>query len=697
MAKIIDHTLLRRYRDDAKQCDTERDRQYKLYTQFAWQIDTLLSGDSISMTAELGRYNLIKTQINQICNPILDQPPEITVYPGDGAHKSMATALSGTIRHIQYECSAAATYAAAMRQMVAGGLGSWLCVLDDDDEAQGLQPAIEQITDPTSVHFDPTSRRPDRRDARYVTRDYMMALEDFQEQYPKAMAPQPPEGIQQHSGTSEMVQLTELYVRVRRDGAKAINRYVITDLEILETDETYPIPYLPVYLMQAPTCEIDGKYVMMPLTFDLVDVQRELAYWKSQTAKLIGRAPKSTWMADKGTIDPADQKDYADAALDDEAKAILFYDSKNGTAQKPTPIAPPELPSSYLQLIQHNLAFARDITGIYPDQGQMQQQGRDPASGTAIKQQRSISAIASAHFTSQLNYQMRLTGDWMVAAAQIILNDGRTRISMQGDRTTQLVSYGGAPVEGVANYDLSQARFGVVVGASPNYASQKQELLQTLGDMAAKNPKVFELTADYIVAQWPLPGTEDLQERLQAGLLPPNVQQLIASKANSDPAARAQQMQLQLQTLSQTKDQLQQALQTVSQQLQEISTEYSQLKDDKTLEREHAAAKLQLDQQRLEIDRLKLDLERMRIESTERVAIYRVDTDAAAKDASNDVQVRTSTNRDATSVQVAEIRAGTELDKQERQHAHETDLTMLDALFDASEPTTTTTSEEYHG
>lgn len=690
MPKTIDHQLLLRYRDDAKQCDAERDRQYRMYTQFAWQIETLLSGDSISMTAELGKYNIVKAQINQICNPILEQPPEITVYPGDGANKSMATALSGTIRHIQYECSAAATYASAMRQMVAGGLGAWLCVLDDDEDADGLQPSIEMITDPTSVHFDPTSRRPDRRDARYVTRDYTMALEDFQERYPRALPPQAPDTIRQQTGTAEMVQLTELYVRVRRDGAKAINRYVITDLEILETDDTYPIPFLPVYLLQAPTCEIDGKFVLMPLTFDLVDVQRELAYWKSQTAKLIGRAPKSTWMADKGTIDPADQKDYADAALDEEAKAILFYDSKNGTAQKPTPIAPPELPSSYLQLIQHNLAFARDITGIYPDQGQMQQQGRDPASGTAIKQQRSISAIASAHFTAQLNYQMRLTGDWMVAAAQLVLNDGRTRISMQGDRSTQLVSYGGADVPGIANYDLSQARFGVTVGASPNYASQKQELLQTLGEMAAKNPKVFELTADYIVSQWPLPGTEDLQERLQAGLLPPNVQQLIASKANADPAARAQQMQLQLQTLSQTKEQLQQALTVCSQQLQELSTEYARLKDDKTEEQAAAAAKLQLDHAKLEIDRLKLDIERMRIESVERVAMYRVETDANAKAASNDTTMQTSMHRDATSVQVAEIRAGTELDKQERQHEHETGMVLLDELTQPEpEPMTT--------
>ena len=666
MAKKIDYELLRKYRDDAKQCDAERDRQYKLYTQFAWQIETLLSGDSIQMTAELGKYNIIKSQINQICNPVLDQPPEITVYPGDGANKSMATALSGSIRHIQYECSASATYAQAMRTMVAGGLGAWLCVLDDDEDSQGLQPSIEML-DPTSVHWDPTHRRPDRRDARFVTRDYTMALEDFEERWPKALPPQAPEGIPQHSGTSEMVQLTEIYVRVRRNGVKAINRYVISDLEILETDDTYPIPYFPVYLLQAPTCEIDGKTVLMPLTFDLVDVQRELAYWKSQTAKLIGRAPKSTWMADKGTIDPGDQKDYSDAALDEEAKAILFYDSQNGTRQKPEPIAPPELPASYLQLIQHNLAFARDITGIYPDQGQMQQKGTDPASGVAIKQQRSISAIASAHFDAQLRYQMRLTGDWMVSVAQLILNDDRVRVSMQGDNSTQLVSYGPTQVHGVANYDLSQAKFGVIVGTSPNYASQKQELLQTLGEMASKNPKVFELTADYIVAQWPLPGTEDLQERLQAGLLPPQVQQLIASKAQTDPAARAAQMQLQLVQLGQTKEQLQKLLELASAQLHEISQEYTQLKTDKTAEQELAQAKL-------EIDRLKLDIERQRIESTERIALYKADQDARAKDVSNTTQVHTSLHRDATTVQVAEIKAGTELDRQAMQHEHDRDM-----------------------
>lgn len=101
-----------------------------------------------------------------------------------------------------------------------------------------------------------------------------------------------------------------------------------------------------------------------------------------------------------------------------------------------------------------------------------------------------------------------------------------------------------------------------------------------------------------------------------------------------------------------------------------------------------AQAKLQLDYARLEIDKLKLEIERMRIESAERVAMYRVETDANAKAASNDTAMQTSMHRDATSVQVAEIRAGTELDKQERQHEHETGMVLLDELT-APEPTTT--------
>lgn len=685
MAKPIDFQLLRRYADDAKQCDAERDRQYRMYTEFAHQIEGLFSGDSIDSSPSIGRYNIIGQQINQICNPVLDQPPEVTVYPGDGATKSAATALGGTIRHIQYECSAAQAYSAALRQCAAGGLGAWLCVLDDDDATGGLQPSLEWVNDPTSVHWDPTHKRPDRRDARYVTRDYTMAREDFEEKYPGASIPNAPDGSAPTPETSESVQLTEIYLRVRRDGVKAINRYVITDLELLEADDTYPIPFLPVIMLTAPVCDINGKYTLMPLTYELMDVQKELAYWKTQTAKLIGRAPKSMFFADKGTIHSDDQKDYANAAIDELAVAILEWDSHNGTRAKPELIGAPEIPASYLQLIQHNMAFARDVTGIYPDQGQMQQQGRDPASGVAIKQQRSVSAMAAAWYTNQLNYGLRLTGDWLVSVAQLILNDDTVRVSMQGDNSTQLVSYGPTEIPGVANYDLQAGKFGVVIGAAPNYASQKQELLQTLGEMASKNEKVFELVADYIVAQWPLPGTEDLQERLQVGLLPPQVQKLIASKANSDPAARAQQMQMQLTQVTATKEQLQQALQQVSQQLTQLSKEYEQLKGDKQTE---ANLKVQLES-------MKLDVERLRIESTERIAALRVNA------VSDDVDARNTTQRDiadqanATKLEIAGISAETKVGTTAMQHNHE--YVMRDSDDDKDDDSASDVdAEEYH-
>ena len=480
-----------------------------------------------------------------------------------------------------------------------------------------------------------------------------MAAEDFTEKHPKkqlpAEAPDSPSSLR----VAETVLLTEIYVRVRRDGIKAINRYVISDLEIIEADETYPVSSFPIYLLEAPKCDIDGKLTLMPLTFDLIDVQRELAYWKTQTAKLMGRAPKSTWLWDKGSVAVEDQEDYAKSALDDEAVTGLVYDSKNGTKRPPELIKAPELPSSYLELIQHNLAFARDITGIYPDQGQMQQKGQDPASGVAIKQQRSISTIAAAHFTNQLNYNLRLTGDWFVEVAQRILNDDKIRISMQGDNSTQLVSYGPTEIQGVANYDLESGKFGVIVSTGPNYASQKQELLQTLGEMASKNEKVFELVADYLVAQWPLPGTEDLQERLQVGLLPPAVQQLIASKANSDPAARAQQLQMQLQQVSMTKEQLQKVLEVTAQQLAELSAEHKALQEDKALEVE------------------KLAVERLKIESAERIAAHKTAATADDVDAKNATTERIAQDRNVTTLEVAAMSAETKVGVTAMQHNHE--------------------------
>lgn len=648
--KPIDFQLLRRYADDAKTYDAERDRQFRMLLKFAYSIDDLLSGDQLNPTPSVGKYNIIKAQINQIVNPILESPPEITVYPGDGANKTSATALGGLLRHIQYECSAPQTYTHATRTTVAGGLGAWKVVIDEDDDGKPI-PMIESIEDPTTVHFDPASKRRDRRDARFACHEFTLSVDDFEEEYPEAQVPtadNPMGGTE----TSDLVKLVEVWVKVKRDGETAMNRYVITENEIVLTDESYPGDVLPVFQMVAPFVEIDGKFVLMPLTFDLIDSQREISYWKTQMAKLIGRAPKSQWMADTGSIAVEDQAAYANSAIDEEAESILFYDSKNGTKQKPQPIEPPELPASYIQLVQSNLAFARDITGIYPDQGQQTAQGADQASGVAIKQQRSVASISSAHFRDELYFNLRRTGNCVIDLAKKVMNDDSIRVSMQGDNTTQLVSFGPTKIKapGVSNVDLDTGKYGVVVSTGSSYATQKQEMLETLGAMASKNEKVFELVADYLVGQWALPGTEDLQERLQVGLLPATVQQMLASKQGSDPVQRAQQLQLQLQQKEALEKQLTMHLQAVSQELQKISEEYKNLKGDKETE-----ANL-----KLHIEQMKTDIERLRIESTERIAMH-----------TGAIQTRIGDDKNATTLEVAAMKSQTEIGKTAMVHNHE--------------------------
>lgn len=648
MAKPIDFTLLRQYADDAIEYFAERNRQYKMLLKFAYAVEEIMAGDQIAASPAVGKYNIIKSQINQIVNPLLEAPPEITVYPGDGADKTSATALGGLLRHIQYECSAPQTYVHAVRTTVAGGLGAWKIVIDEDIDGKP-EPMIEAIEDPTRVAFDPTSRRRDRRDARFVVHEYDIATDDFETKYPDAKIPVADNPVNS-SETAETVKLVEIYCKVKRDGAPAINRYVITDNDIVEQDETYPGDTLPVFLLSAPWLEVDGKFTLMPLTFDLIDSQREINYWKTQMAKLVGRAPKSQWMADTGSIATEDQAAYANAAIDDEADAILWYDSKNGTKQKPSLIEPPQLPSSYIQLVQANLAFARDITGIYPDQGQQTAQGADQASGIAIKQQRSVASISSAHFRDELYYNLRRTGNCLIGLAKAIMNDDSIRVSMGGDQSTQLVSFGPRKIEGVTNVDLDSGKYGVVVSAGSTYATQKQELLQTLGEMAQKNEKVFELLADYIVGQWALPGTEDLVERLQVGLLPPAVQQLIAQKQSQDPEVRAQQLTLQLQQSKMTQEQLTQHLNALSQELQKISAEYSKLKGDKDTE-----ANLQI-----HIKQMELAIERFRIESNERIALHKNTSAETIADGKNQ-----------TALETTSIKANTDIGRTAMVHNHE--------------------------
>ena len=443
------------------------------------------------------------------------------------------------------------------------------------------------------------------------------------------------------------------------------NEYFKTEIVNAKEAATYPGAYLPVFLYNCPMISHNNRKLLLPLTLDLKDLQNEINYWRTQMASLIGRAPKSQWRAAAGTIAAGDEESYANSSGED-ADCILYYDAKDGKPA-PEPIAAPEIPASYIQLSQANLQFARDITGIFPDQGNQTQQGMNQASGEALKQQRSIANIASYHFIQPWLYAIKLTGEaWIDLIVRVENGSSKVRVSMQGDKSTQLVSFGPTVVNkpGVKNLDLEEGKYGVVVKIGASYATQKQELLSTIGDWSAKNEKIAELSAGFIMSQYPIPGAAEFGDLLNIALLPPAAQQYLANKQSGDPEQQVQSLMMQIQQLRQQGMLQQKQLQLAETELQKADAEMQQLK-------------IKLDTgSDIKLKLAQIDLEIAKLNAASRKDVAELD---------NNTRRMVASQQSSTELEKSAIAANTSLDREDLIHRQHTSERVLDQAFNRLE------------
>lgn len=524
------------------------------------------------------QYNIIRAIANQIKNPILESPPEIQIYPGDGATKNGATLVNGLIRHIQSRSQANRSYMHALDCMTLGGIGVWRVTVEDEENSEfegDKEVGIEIVDDPSKVKFGP-ARKPDFSDARWVTHEYTLPYIEVKERWPESDAIQADED-------DNPVTIYEHWYKV--DGRVEYCFHLDTG-DILETVADYKGKCLPFVVCMAPTHVIEGKLNIFPLTYDLIAPQREINWLKSEAVTVIAAHPKARFQAEDGSIEEGDLGDYQRSATD--PVDILWYRRNHA---KPEIIPAPDAPTGYMNLAQANIQIARDITGIYPDMGQQTQRGMDQASGKALKHQRAMSSVAGAHFIDSFRNALQRTGEILLDLCKWYMNDDKIRISMGADGTPALVSFGAAMIDNVANVDLEEGQYGVSISTGASYATMREELLDRLGDLASKDQQIFHLVADFLVSQWPIPGTEDLADRFRLALLPPNVQQMLADKQGNDPSERAASATIAAQVAKQENTQLKQMLQAMTEHIKKIDAALVEAQAQAKSKNEEIAAK----------------------------------------------------------------------------------------------------------
>ena len=563
--------------------------------------------------------NKLPQHVRQVTNDQRQNRPTGKVIPADdNADVEVAEVFNGIVRHIQYISDADVAYDTACENQVTYGEG-YIRILTEycDDNTFDQDIKIGRVRNSFSVYMDPTIQDPCGADAKwcFVTEDILKS--DYERMFPNA-APLTtlmtlgvgdqslsqwlnedtvrvadyyyvdydeatlnlyPGNQTAFAGTPEDQQLKAMFgkpVRSRKSQRQRIRYCKINGYEILERGE-WAGKYIPVVRVIGNEFEVDGRLYLSGLVRNAKDAQRMYNYWTSQEAEMLALAPKAPFIGYGGQFEGYETQ-WKTANTQNWPYLEVNPDVTDGAGNiLPLPQRA-QPPMAQTGLIQAKMGASEDIkssTGQYNASLGMTSNER---SGRAILARQREGDVGTYHYVDNLARAVRYVTRQLVdlipkiydtqRIARIIGEDGETKMAKidptQPEPVRKIMNQQGIVLEKV--YNPSVGKYDVVVTTGPNYATKRQEAMESMGQVLQGNPQLWGVAGDLFVKNMDWPGAQELAKRLAKTIDP----KLISD--DEDPAMQAarQQMEAMAQEMQQMATMLQNVQQSMEAQKLEI-------------------------------------------------------------------------------------------------------------------------------
>ena len=594
---------------------------------FQWPADVLATRGAVQGQTINARpcltINKLPQHVRQVTNDQRQNRPTGKVIPADdNADVEVAEVFNGIVRHIQYISDADVAYDTACENQVTYGEG-YIRILTEycDDNTFDQDIKIGRVRNSFSVYMDPTIQDPCGADAKwcFVTEDILKS--DYERMFPNA-APLTtlmtlgvgdqslsqwlnedtvrvadyyyvdydeatlnlyPGNQTAFAGTPEDQQLKAMFgkpVRSRKSQRQRIRYCKINGYEILERGE-WAGKYIPVVRVIGNEFEVDGRLYLSGLVRNAKDAQRMYNYWTSQEAEMLALAPKAPFIGYGGQFEGYETQ-WKTANTQNWPYLEVNPDVTDGAGNTLPLPQRAQPPMAQTGLIQAKMGASEDIkssTGQYNASLGMTSNER---SGRAILARQREGDVGTYHYVDNLARAVRYVTRQLVdlipkiydtqRIARIIGEDGETKMAKidptQPEPVRKIMNQQGIVLEKV--YNPSVGKYDVVVTTGPNYATKRQEAMESMGQVLQGNPQLWGVAGDLFVKNMDWPGAQELAKRLAKTIDP----KLISD--DEDPAMQAARQQLE--AMAQEMQQMATMLQNVQQSMEAQKLEIDRFK-----------------------------------------------------------------------------------------------------------------------
>ena len=594
---------------------------------FQWPADVLATRGAVQGQTINARpcltINKLPQHVRQVTNDQRQNRPTGKVIPADdNADVEVAEVFNGIVRHIQYISDADVAYDTACENQVTYGEG-YIRILTEycDDNTFDQDIKIGRVRNSFSVYMDPTIQDPCGADAKwcFVTEDILKS--DYERMFPNA-APLTtlmtlgvgdqslsqwlnedtvrvadyyyvdydeatlnlyPGNQTAFAGTPEDQQLKAMFgkpVRSRKSQRQRIRYCKINGYEILERGE-WAGKYIPVVRVIGNEFEVDGRLYLSGLVRNAKDAQRMYNYWTSQEAEMLALAPKAPFIGYGGQFEGYETQ-WKTANTQNWPYLEVNPDVTDGAGNTLPLPQRAQPPMAQTGLIQAKMGASEDIkssTGQYNASLGMTSNER---SGRAILARQREGDVGTYHYVDNLARAVRYVTRQLVdlipkiydtqRIARIIGEDGETKMAKidptQPEPVRKIMDQQGIVLEKV--YNPSVGKYDVVVTTGPNYATKRQEAMESMGQVLQGNPQLWGVAGDLFVKNMDWPGAQELAKRLAKTIDP----KLISD--DEDPAMQAARQQLE--AMAQEMQQMATMLQNVQQSMEAQKLEIDRFK-----------------------------------------------------------------------------------------------------------------------